>query len=163
MASSMTEGAVAPARRGIDPYEAGMNKGGKPRIISRTPVKGRIIAVLTSTRDARSLQLIHPWTRCVGRHEVHELLLTDEMDARPGMEVNRVAAICFMEFTEGGLIMGTDRVVIGGKEIGSLLGFDETHCPNHMNIVLRGPARKTGEQWGIRGGDIVEFIVSEGD
>lgn len=154
------KGALPSARRRVDPYEAGMNAGGKPNIVSRTRIHGRVVAVLTSKRDARSLQLIHPWTRCVLQHEVHELLMTDEADAAPGGTVNRVAAIAFVEFACSGLIMGTDRVVIGGRDVGAILGFDETHCPNHINIVLRGPERKTGLEWGIKGDDIVELVIS---
>jgi len=146
------------SRRGVDPYEAGMNNWGRPRIIRRLPVLGRVVAVLTSNRTARALQLIHPWTRCVRRHEVHEILLTDEQEPLPGGEVNRVAAIAFVEFTSSGLIVGGDDFIVAGKTIGSLLGFDETHCPNHMNIVLRGDRRETGESLGIQAGDKAEFF-----
>jgi hypothetical protein len=135
--------------------------GGKPKIVARTPVFGRVVAVLTSKRDARALQLIHPWTRCIVQHEVHELLLTDEMDARPGGTVNRVAAVAFVEFGCSGLIMGSDKLRIGGREIGALIGFDETHCPNHINIVLGGSERRTGLELGLKGGDVMEFVMDQ--
>jgi len=160
---NVAAGMAQAQRRGIDPYASGMLGGGKPVLKTRVPVRARVVAVLTSRRETRGLELIHPWTRGVRRHEVHELLLTDEQDARPGRRVDRIAAIAFVEFTEGGLVVGGDRVVIGGIEVGALIGYDETHCPNHMNIVLRGPDRKTGEQLGIRGGDTVEFVITEKD
>ena len=86
---------------------------------------------------------------------MHELQLTDEADARPGTTVDRCAAIAFFEFKEGGLLVGGDTVIIAGKEIGTLVGFDETHMPNHLNIVLYGTERRTGLQWGLAGGDLV--------
>jgi len=46
-------------------------------------------------------------------------------------------------------------VIIAGKEIGTLVGFDETHMPNHLNILLYGPERRTGQQFGLKGGDTV--------
>jgi len=145
------------ASKTICPYESGM-VGGRPRIESRTNLAGRVVAVLTSKRDQRGLKLIHPYTRCIRKHEVHEFLLTDEIEALPGSTVNRVAAIAFIEFTEGGVIMENDMVSIAGKEIGRIAGFDESHFPNHMNILLKGPERKTGLEHGIEGGDSVEFI-----
>jgi hypothetical protein len=142
-------------RRGADPYKSGKWGGRKPYIVSRTPMEGRVVAVLTSRVEKRGLQLIHPWTRCVRAQEVHELLLTDEMDACPGGTVDRIAAIAFFEFTTGGLLIGGDTVIIGGNEIGVLVGYDETHMPNHQNILLKAPARRTGQEFGLKGGDRV--------
>ena len=142
-------------RRGADPYASGKWGGGKPAIVSRTGIEGRIVAVLTTKVETRGLELIHPWTRCIRAREVHELQLTDEEDARPGGTVNRTAAVAFMEFTVGGLLVGGDTVVVAGREIGTVVGFDETHMPNHQNIVLKGPERKTGAEWGLKGGDKV--------
>jgi len=143
------------SKRGADPYASGKWAGSRPYIVSRTPMKGRIVAVLTSTQEKRGLELIHPWTRCIRATEVHELQLTDEADARPGTTVNRCAAIAFFEFEEGGLMVGGDKVIIAGKEIGTLVGFDETHMPNHLNILLYGPERRTGLQFDLKGGDTV--------
>jgi hypothetical protein len=141
----------------ICPYQSGM-VGGRPRIESRTNLAGRVVAVLTSKRDQRGLKLIHPYTRCIKKNEIHELLMTDETDVLPGATVNRVAAIAFIEFTEGGVIMEGDAVIIRGNEIGRIAGFDESHFPNHMNILLKNLERKTGLEHGIEGGDLIEFI-----
>jgi hypothetical protein len=146
-----------PGSETICPYQSGM-VGGRPRIESRTNLAGRVVAVLTSKRDQRGLKLIHPYTRCIRKNEIHEFLMTDEIEALPGATVNRVAAIAFIEFTEGGVIMEGDAALIRGKEIGRIAGFDESHFPNHMNILLKGPERKTGIDHGIEGGDSVEFI-----
>ena len=147
-------------KRGADPYVSGKWGGSKPYITSRTAMRGRVIAVLTSTQEKRGLQLIHPWTRCIRASEVHELQLTDEADVRPGGVANRCAAIAFFEFKDGGLLVGGDKVIIAGKEIGTLVGFDETHMPNHLNILLYGPERKTGLQLGLKGGD--EVVIELG-
>ena len=34
-----------------------------------------------------------------------------------------------------------EPVFINGKEIGKIAGFDETHFPNHYNIVVISPER----------------------
>jgi hypothetical protein len=135
--------------------------GGRPHITFRTGLEGRVVAVLTSKREQRGIKLIHPWTRCIKCFEVHELLLTDETGVLPGGTINRVAAIAFIEFSSGGLVMEGDTVIIGNHTIGKIAGFDETHFPNHMNIVLKGPKRITGLEFGIKGGDKVIFKEEE--
>jgi hypothetical protein len=84
-------------------------------------------------------------------------LLTDEPDAAPGLKVDRIPSIGFIEFSAGGVLVEGDKLVINGKTIGKIAGFDETHVPNHMNIVLKGQERITGLAWGIKGGDEVIF------
>jgi hypothetical protein len=145
---------------GSCPYESGLIRG-RPKIVSRTGLEGRVVAVLTSNRSERGLKLIQPWTRCIKQNEVHEVLLTDEPNPLPGGTVNKVAAIAFIEFFSSGLIMGDDSVFMGGQLIGHIAGFDETHFPNHINIILKGPARKTGLEFGLKGGDRVVFEPKE--
>jgi hypothetical protein len=147
--------------KGKDPYESGM-VGGRPHIAFRTGLEGKVVAVLTSKREQRGIRLIHPWTRCIKQFEVHELLLTDETEVLPGGTINRVAAIAFIEFLSGGVLMEGDTVIIGDRVIGKIAGFDETHFPNHLNIVLKGAKRITGLEFGLKGGDRVTFKVEEG-
>jgi hypothetical protein len=146
------------SRGTIDPYAVGMIKD-RPFITSRTRLEGKVIAVLSSFREGRGLQLILPKTRCFKKYEIHELILTDEDQAGPGLEVNHVAGIAFIEFTRGGVAAEGDRVTIGNRLIGKIAGYDETHTPNHINIILKGPKRVTGHDWGIETGDRV--IVQE--
>jgi hypothetical protein len=142
------------SRRTIDPYAAGMIKD-RPFITSKTRLEGKVVAVLSSLREGRGLQLILPKTRCFKRYEIHELILTDEDQAGPGREVNHVAGIVFFEFTKGGVAAEGDRVTIGGFLIGKIAGYDETHTPNHINIILKGLKRMAGQDWGIKTGDRV--------
>lgn len=143
-----------------DPYASGKWGGGRPVIDGRTAMKGRVVAVLTSRVESRGLQLIHPWTRCIRAREVHEFLLTDEADARPGGTVDRIAAIAFVEFARGGLLVGGDNVTIAGHRVGTVVGYDETHMPNHLNILMKAPERITGRELGLKGDDgmIIEIV-----
>jgi hypothetical protein len=141
-------------RKIIDPYAAGMIKD-RLFISAKASLEGKVVAVLNSVREGRGLQLIVPKTRCFKQYEVHELILTDEENARPGFEVNRVAGIAFVEFTKGGVLAEGEQVTIGKQAIGRIAGFDETHFPNHINIILKGPKRQTGEALGITPGQKV--------
>jgi len=40
-----------------------------------------------------------------------------------------------------------------GKTIGEIVGFDETHAPNHLNIVARSKERCSGEELGVELGN----------
>lgn len=115
--------------------------------VSKTPVRGRIVTVLRGVTDRRGLQITDLRSRAVPRHEVHELMITDE-EASLGSRVDRVALIAFFEVTEGGVMLVGDAVSVGGRVIGTITGFDETHMPNHQNICLYGELRD-GESVGL--------------
>ena len=139
-----------------DPYAIGQVH--RRRDWPHVELEARFVAVLKDHREDRGLQLIRPATRAIRREEIHEVILTDEPDAGPGGEVNRVSYVAFAEFAKGGLLVEGDRVVVNGESIGEIAGFDETHMPNHQNIVVRGPKRLTGRELGARLGDTISFI-----
>ena len=119
----------------VEPYKDRMIKKGT--FFEKKAVNGELIAVSGLNLKSRGLKLIAPWTRAVLKNQIHELVLTDEPDAKPGGKVDRVFYIGFFEIKVGGIIMVADKVRIGGKVIGFVAGFDETHMPNHINIVIK--------------------------
>jgi hypothetical protein len=77
-------------------------------------------------------------------------MITDE-DVAPGGGADRVRAIGFFEITASGLIVVGDEVWIEDRFLGTLVGYDLTHMPNHMNIVvgtesLNEPVLRVGEK-----------------
>ena len=125
----------------------------------RRPLEARFVGVLDNRNDGRELALIKAHTRVVRRHDIHELILTDEQSAAPGGTVNGVHYIGFVEFEAGGGILAEgDSVNIGGKAIGTIAGFDESHCPNHYNVLIKGPRRITGVELQQQPGDLVIFL-----
>ena len=110
----------------------------------KTEVRGRIIAVLDRTADDRNLTLIPQISRTVRRGEMLELITTDEEGRAPGATVNRVAYLGYMEVTEGGLVLSGDTVSIEKEDTGEIIGFDETHMPDHLSVVIRVKTRQTG-------------------
>jgi len=119
----------------------------------RRPVEGEIVALLHVYFEDRHLKLIETKSRAVRLQEIHELMITDE-DAAPGGGADRVRAIAFFEVDRSGLIVVGDKVSVGGKHLGTLAGFDQTHMPNHMNIVVK---TETLDEPVIRVGDRVRF------
>jgi len=130
-----------------------------PRLITpkvygdRRPVLGEVVALLHITFEKRGLKLIEARSRATPINEIHELMITNE-EAAPGGGANRVSAIAFFEVKCGGVIVVGDKVSIGGKALGDLAGFDMTHMPNHMNVLVK---TRSLEAPSIRVGDPIEF------
>ena len=126
----------------MDPYASGMIK--KSPYVQKKIVTGKIVAILDATIEQRGLKLITPHSRVIKKNEIHELIVTEEKSTAPGKMVNNVAYVCFFEVSEGGVIVRGDEVYINKKLIGKVIGFDDTHMPNHQNIILYTPKKKTG-------------------
>lgn len=127
-----------------DPYASGKIKTNL--YAKKRDVTGSLVVVLDGRLEDRNLSLIAPPSRCLCRGQVHELILTDETSAKPGTQVNRISYLGFFAVEREGVIVVGDEMLLNGKEIGILAGFDETHMPNHLNIVIRAETRKTGTE-----------------
>jgi hypothetical protein len=114
---------------------------------AKRAVHGVVVKVLRHRRDDRGMRLEPYASRCVRRGELHELVTTDHehSDAR----VDRVGFLGFAEITVAGVIDRGDEVRIGGRLVGTVLGFDACHFPNHYNIVIRATDPATGTELGL--------------
>jgi hypothetical protein len=135
-----------------DPYKTGMFKT-NPYAKKKT-LEGKLVVVLDGKYEERGLKLISQPSRCLLAHQVHEMILTDEV-CKPGDTVNKIAYVGFFEVLGSTVIVIGDEVKVGGKVIGKIAGFDETHMPNHYNIVIHGPERFSGHEVGFELGDYV--------
>ncbi len=127
----------------------------KPSVYGdKRPVEAEIVAVLHVEFKDRGLEFIQTKSRAVKLNEIHELMITDEQDAAPGGGADRVRAIAFMEITKSGLIVVGDDVTIEGDKLGSLAGYDVTHMPNHINVVVKAESL---DEPSLRVGDKVRF------
>lgn len=119
----------------------------------RRETKGQLVAILGLVSDKRRLVLIPQQSRVLCKNEIHELLTTDEVDAKPNKVVDRVGVIGFFEVSQGGSVAVGDPLFINGKKRGKVAGFDETHFPNHYNVVIHVPRKFTGLEAGFKLGD----------
>src|SRR5690554_4886107 len=113
----------------------------------KADVKGELVVLLRGKYPDRGLNLIKPISRALNAGEVHELIISAE-EAKPGDRVGSIAYIGFFAVKEPGVIVSGDKVTIGGKLVGTLVGYDETHMPNHLNIVMHGE-EMDGEERGL--------------
>lgn len=123
----------------------------------RMAVDAVFVAVMRLKLPDRGLQLIAQGSRCVRRFDVHELIVTTEKTG-PGGRAGAVAYLGFVEFQTGGVILYGDEVRLGDRIVGRIAGYDETHMPNHLNIVLTGDETASGVERGIRLGQAVRFV-----
>ncbi len=141
---------------GKDPYAA--NNVASSLYAAKQTVIGRLVAVLNGMNEKRGLELIVPPTRVVKCGEIHELILTDDADAEPGKSVDPVSYLGFMEIQQAGVLRRGDAVLLNGKRIGALAGFDETHMPNHLNIVISCSRRRLSLEMDAALSQTVEFV-----
>jgi hypothetical protein len=128
----------------------------EPFVAKRT-VEARVVCVLDARSERRGMQLeIHP-SRAVRAGEIHELALTCDPLAGPGILVDQVAYVGFVEIVRGGVILAGDEVALGEHHLGEVVGFDHTHLPNHMNILARGHSLQTGRTLGVAVEDLAVF------
>jgi len=142
-----------------DPYKSGM--AGSVKFAKKRPVEAIMVVVLKGTIENRGLQLISPKSRCVREKEIFEFMIAEDKDAAPGKIANTVRYLGFAEVDIGGSITVGDRVLCDGELLGWVVGFDETHMPNHQNIVLRGSdeARLIEEKMEVN--SVLEFFLEE--
>jgi uncharacterized protein DUF6917 len=138
----------------MEPYAAGLVHS--KAFAKKRPVLGTFVAVSANRIAKRDLSLISPRTRCVSQFEVHELIVTEE-DANPGEAVHDVAYWGFFETLRGGVIQVGDEVEVSQRRMASVIGFDVSHAPNHLNIVVRAAKQLTGDENQFQIGDGIVF------
>ena len=116
---------------------------------AKRAVHGQLVKVLTHRRDDRGMALEAFASRCVRRGEVHELVTTDHTETAAGARIDRVGFLGFVEIGCAGVIDRGDAVWANGDRVGTVLGFDACHFPNHYNILISVPEPLTGPQLGL--------------
>lgn len=140
-----------------DAYRIARRREERPRMVAKEPVRATVIKLLFHQRDDRGMTL-SPWdTRCVRSGEIHELVTTVDRPERPGDGVDRVGFLGFAEFQAATVLGRGDRVLVGGRPIGTVRGFDECHFPNHYNVLIETDRVLTAGDLDLRVGDEVRF------
>jgi len=145
----------------LDPYINRLLDSDLP-CADKPPLVARINTVLHARADHRGLELSPFPSRAVLKNEIHELIVTAE-EAKPGDSVNQIAYLCFFEVLESGVLWTGDLLEINGKPYGYLAGYDFSHMPNHMNIVIqtREPLQ-TGFELNLKPDDPLRFVFVHG-
>jgi uncharacterized protein DUF6917 len=116
---------------------------------AKRDIRGALVKVLLHKRTDRGMSLEPHASRCVRRGEVHELVTTDHTETEPGATIDRVGFLGFAELHNAGVIDRGDEFWIGDRLVGTVLGFDACHFPNHYNILIHTPDVVTGQDLGL--------------
>lgn len=127
----------------------------------KRPVVASAVKLLFHVRDDRGMELCDHATRCLARHEVHEIVTTDQGEAQAGDRIDRVGFVAFAEIESGGVVERGDRLVVAGRDVGRVLGFDDCHAPNHWNVLVAAPELLTADALDLRVGDELRFEPGE--
>lgn len=117
----------------VDPYKS--NIAAKIKFAQKRVVRAKIVVILEGTVENRGITMIPQGSRCVRKGEIFEFMTTPEK-VKPGDTVNNVSYHGFAEVSVGGVLRVGDTLCAGFQKLAKIVGFDETHFPNHQNVVL---------------------------
>ena len=102
--------------------------------------------------------IVSPYhTRCIQKGEIHELVYVAE-NHNNFIDLNNAWYLGFINFCQGGVLAKGMTIEINGQIKGQLIGFDETHSPNHLNFLISAQNPKTGKELGLKINDICDFF-----
>jgi hypothetical protein len=128
--------------------------------VTAAPVEITFVMVLGHDRADREMEKGSFLTRCVQAGEVHELVAVSAKTLDKG-KYRGASYLGFVTFNGPAVIYVGESLLIHGKQIGVLGGFDYTHFPNHMNILIETEQPANGRTLGITVGQSGEFSGSE--
>jgi len=141
--------------KNVDPYQSGIVA--KVSFTAKRTVAAKIVAVLKGTLEDRGLKIIFPGSRAVRKHDVIELMTTPQKQCKPGDRVDRVTYIGFAEIQTSGVLRIGDQAILKGAPQWVIVGFDETHYPNHLNVIMKPVAEQAESTPDVQLEDSLEF------
>ncbi len=139
----------------MDPYQSGI--AAKVSYTAKRSVIAKIVAVLKGTLENRGLKIIFPRSRAARKHDVIELITTTQKECKAGDRVDRVSYIGFAEIQASGVLRVGDQAILKGAPQWIIVGFDETHYPNHLNVIMQPVAEQAESAPDVQLEDLLEF------
>lgn len=124
------------------------------RLVSHRPVTGPVVAILGNLLPDRSLELIPQPIRAICQGQIHQLIVTRE-EVGPASTVKSFTYLGFFEVRQGGVAVVGDDVRVHGWVVGELAGFDTSHLPDHLNLVVKSKLPPGQVVWRFHLGDEV--------
>ncbi len=132
-----------------------MKKEHRLEFIAKQTLAAKWVAVMDRERMDRNMLLSDFKTRCIRLGEIHEFIVCDVPWGKRESSIDHVYYLGFAEFTTPGVISLGDLISIPSTTFkGYVLGFDETHMPNHQNILISTPEPCSGKTLSLEVGAI---------
>ncbi len=126
---------------------------------SKSALQAKWVGVMDRARADRNLILSPYTTRCIRTGEIHEFLSCCNVDPSSNFPIQEVGYLGFAEFTVGGVMAVGDVLSTQNHKLGTIVGFEETHMPNHQNTLLATDTIVTGSSLCLRAGE--KFIIEQ--
>jgi hypothetical protein len=126
-------------------------------IIFKPPIASILCSVHGTRRNNRGMKPIVQRTRCVEQGSIHEIIIVEERVVKEKGLIEETAYIGFTQFLTGGLLECGDSVYLNNMLLGELAGFDDTHMPNHLNILVQRSNLVTGIDLKCSFSDLIIF------
>jgi L-arabinose 1- dehydrogenase len=153
-----------------DAYAVARGKERRLRMVAKPPVTATVVKLLFHTRTDRGMAL-SPWeSRCIPAGQVHELLTTTDRPRAAGDRIDRVGFLGFAAFDTPAVLERGDGVWLvprspvgdtARRQLGTVAGFDESHWPNHYNIVIDTDELLTAGDVDLHPGDELRFECAD--
>jgi len=103
----------------LEPYSS-MRINVDLTFVKKKPIRGQVVAVLDLELPEREFHLITPHSRVLKKYEIHELIITNDPNTKPGDTIKGATYVCFFEVLEGGVSLIKDKVIINGLNVEGL-------------------------------------------
>lgn len=124
------------------------------RRVRHRPVHGIVVAIVGGQEEPLTVTLMMEATRALHQGCVYELVYTGA-DARPGNRVTGGSTLGFFEVRQASVAVVGDDVRVRGSVLGEIAGFDGSHLPDHLHVVVGGKLSGDSLAWGFSLGDKV--------
>ncbi|EHN73183.1 hypothetical protein SMCF_7389 [Streptomyces coelicoflavus ZG0656] len=140
--------------------EHGRRKHVRLRMPAKLPVRTSAVRLLFHETVRRGMILAQAGSAAVRSGEIHELVVTREDTDVAGARIDHVAYLGFIEFTDPAMLTRGDTFWLGDRKLGTFAGYDESHLPNHLNLILSSDELVTAEDVDLRPRDVI--MIHEG-
>lgn len=126
----------------------------------RVPLTLHWVAVMDHSRYDRAIRPAGWDTRCISAGQVHEFI---NVGPGPQFPVDHVEYFGFAAFEVSGVLAVGDALIGDDGVLGRIVGFDETHMPNHYNILVECKELLNGRALSLIAGESIATRPREDD
>lgn len=127
----------------MDPYKGKMVPTNV--YFEKRAVQCTVAAVMDGSVEKRNLEIIDELTRAFRKSDLIEVILTTEQ-IDENRRIQAITYFGFLEVCEGGIIKVQDELHWKGRKVGTVIGFDATHFPNHYNLLIQSDVVLSGAE-----------------
>lgn len=131
-----------------------MKRVSPARMVRHRPVTGIVVAIVGGQGEGLDLTPMTEVVRVLQPEYVYELVYAGGLSG-PGTTEPRYTSLGFFEVKQGAVAVVGDDVRVRGSVLGEVTGFDGSHLPDHLHVIVGGKVSGEALAWGFSLGDRV--------